>query len=123
MTASILIVEDDPDLRTALAAALRDDGYAVRAAHDGAQALTLHRAEPADLIITDLMMPVMTGGELIATIRASGDTTPMLLITAVAATTSTQVTAIAAGDPSILIVAKPFDLSRFFALIEDVLHG
>jgi CheY-like chemotaxis protein len=123
VTASVLVVEDDPDLRTALATALQDDGYAVRTAGNGRDALTQHQAAPADLIVTDLMMPVMTGAELIAALRAAGDLTPMLLVTAVAMTAAPEVIAVAARHPAVAILAKPFDLIEFFTLVERILGG
>jgi CheY-like chemotaxis protein len=60
--ARILVVEDDPDLRTSLADALTDLGYDVRVAGNGAEALAaLERGERPDVILLDLMMPVMDG--------------------------------------------------------------
>jgi CheY-like chemotaxis protein len=59
---SILIVEDDSDLREALSAVLRDEGYTVAMAADGQQALDcLRRQSPPSLILLDLTMPVMNG--------------------------------------------------------------
>jgi CheY-like chemotaxis protein len=59
---SLVIVEDDPDIRTDLAELLKDEGYEVRTAANGAEALLLLRAmsHPC-LILLDLMMPVMSG--------------------------------------------------------------
>ena len=59
---SILIVEDDADLRQALSEVLRDEGYAVAVAADGREALDrLRRESPPSLILLDLTMPVMNG--------------------------------------------------------------
>ena len=61
---TILLVEDDFDVREALAEALRDEGYIVDCAVDGEQALDyLHSAGPPGLILLDLMMPRMSGSE------------------------------------------------------------
>jgi DNA-binding response OmpR family regulator len=61
--ATILIVEDDLDIREALSQILEDEGYAVLCASNGMEALTLLRADrpPPNLILLDLMMPVMNG--------------------------------------------------------------
>jgi CheY-like chemotaxis protein len=58
----LLLVEDDFDIREALSGILRDEGYTVRGASNGAEALETLRRDPAvDLIVLDLMMPVMDG--------------------------------------------------------------
>jgi CheY-like chemotaxis protein len=62
--AQILIVEDDPDFRDALVVALRSEGYGVRTAGDGSEALAVLRGPtPPSLVLLDLMMPVMDGFE------------------------------------------------------------
>jgi CheY-like chemotaxis protein len=59
---ALLLVEDDFDIREALSGILRDEGYTVRGASNGAEALETLRRDPAvDLIVLDLMMPVMDG--------------------------------------------------------------
>jgi two-component system, chemotaxis family, chemotaxis protein CheY len=63
---TVLIIDDDPDLRGSLAEALREAGYAVATAHDGASALVLLHSFSADLILVDLGMPGMTGLEFLA---------------------------------------------------------
>jgi len=61
---SVLVVDDDRDLRETLCEVLRDDGNTVHAANDGAEALALLRGgAPVDVILLDLMMPRMTGWE------------------------------------------------------------
>jgi CheY-like chemotaxis protein len=61
---TVLVVDDDEDLREAICEALRDEGYAVASASDGAEALSWLRAhpeQPPGIILLDLMMPVMNG--------------------------------------------------------------
>lgn len=67
---SVLLVDDEPDLLFVWRYILTEAGYAVRDAPNGAVALEMLRLEPADLIITDWMMPVMTGAELCRALRA-----------------------------------------------------
>jgi CheY-like chemotaxis protein len=81
---SILIVDDDPDVLCALSEALRLEGYTVRTARDGIEALESIAEERPALIISDLMMPAMTGFELLGALKSHPDTAtiPTLIITA-----------------------------------------
>ena len=68
--AHVLVVEDDRDLRDTVAAVLESEGYDVRCAENGAQALALmHHGKPGAIVL-DLTMPVMSGWELIDAVRA-----------------------------------------------------
>lgn len=80
----VLVVDDDPDKRTLLQVALQMAGYDVRLAEDGAQAWAAIEANPPDLIVTDVMMPVMNGYELARRVRANAQTRfiPMIIQTA-----------------------------------------
>src|SRR6185295_6801254 len=66
---SILLVDDDEQLRTMLSLVLRRAGYEVRVAIDGIEASNFYRSHPTDLIITDLMMPGKEGLEIIMELR------------------------------------------------------
>ena len=78
----ILIAEDDRELRQLFTRVLARDGYTVRGVSNGKEALDAIGAEYYDLLISDIMMPVMDGYELVNTLRESGSTTPVLMITA-----------------------------------------
>ena len=78
----ILIVEDDATLRQLFSRVLTKNGYSVKGAGNGEEALSLLDGEYFDLIITDVMMPVMDGYQLISTIRQSGNSIPVLMVTA-----------------------------------------
>ena len=67
--ASILIVDDDDDLRSAFGSLFADFGYKVRTAADGFSALAEMRSEPPDVLISDLNMPRMSGFELLSVVR------------------------------------------------------
>jgi len=69
MSASILIVDDDPHIRGALADLLRDEGYRVLVAHHGRDALRVLGQERPQLILVDVVMPVMDGPAFIAEVR------------------------------------------------------
>ena len=77
----LLVVEDEPDLSQALAKALREEGYAVDTASDGADGLRKATSWNYDAIVLDLMLPKLDGGELLARLRRS-KTTPVLILTA-----------------------------------------
>ena len=79
---SILVVEDDNNLRRLMCAALKQNGYMPYPANDGADALDVMEKVSIDLIISDIMMPNMDGYELTRQIRAAGMETPVLMITA-----------------------------------------
>lgn len=78
----ILIAEDDRELRRLFAHVLIKNGYSVREVSNGQEALDAMEQEYFDLIVSDIMMPVMDGYELVRLLRESGNTTPVLMITA-----------------------------------------
>lgn len=78
----ILIVEDDQELRQLFSHVLIKNGYAVKGTANGQEALKAMESDYYDLIISDIMMPVMDGYELVSQLRDSGNTTPVLMITA-----------------------------------------
>jgi len=78
----ILIVEDDTELRQLFQRVLARNGYLVRGVSNGREALDALDQEYTDLIISDIMMPVMDGYELVQTLRDAGSQIPILMITA-----------------------------------------
>ena len=70
--ARILIVDDNDSIRDSLADAMRDEGYEVEAVADGAKGLAAALARPPDVILLDLMMPVMDGHAFMARLREDG---------------------------------------------------
>lgn len=77
----ILIVDDDPDVRNVLVKILHKAGLGATVAENGAQGLEIHRAQPADLIVLDLMMPAMGGFEVLKALRPR-DEVAVLILTA-----------------------------------------
>ena len=78
----ILIAEDDSELRRMFARVLVHQGYSIREAANGKEALDILEHDYIDLVVSDIMMPVMDGYELVKQLRASGSTVPVLMITA-----------------------------------------
>ena len=89
----ILLVDDDPDFVEAVKVIVESGGYDVRVAYDGKEGLEAVAKEKPDLIVLDVMMPVMNGHEACAQLKNNEDTAkiPVILLTAVAdrVTTST----------------------------------
>ncbi len=78
----IIVVDDDPDIRSLLQRFLAEHGFAVRTVASGALLLQMLAREPADAIILDLMMPEEDGLGICRRLRAAGDDTPILMLTA-----------------------------------------
>ncbi|MBW2061107.1 MAG: sigma-54-dependent Fis family transcriptional regulator [Deltaproteobacteria bacterium] len=78
---SVLVVDDQPEIRTSLFEALTKEGYAVALAQDGKEALGKFKANPFEIVITDVRMPRMDGMELLSRIKQSSSQTPVIIIT------------------------------------------
>ena len=78
----ILIAEDDRELRQLFSHVLTKHGYAVKGVTNGKEALDALDSDYFDIIISDIMMPVLDGYELVRSLREAGNTTPVLMITA-----------------------------------------
>ncbi|MBQ4642042.1 MAG: response regulator transcription factor [Oscillospiraceae bacterium] len=118
MAISVLIVEDDPNIRELLQLYLEKDGYAVTLASDGGQGLAKFHAIKPDLVLLDVMMPVMDGWAVCRAIRAEGRT-PVIMLTA-KGETDDKVTGLKAGADD--YVTKPFEMKELLARIEAVLR-
>ena len=115
----VLVVDDDPDVRDSLVLALRYAGYQVSAAVDGADALALLARSPVDLIVLDVLMPMVDGLEACRRLRVRGDATPILVLTA-RGTVDDRVTGLAAGADDYLV--KPFALRELLARVAALLR-
>lgn len=114
----ILIVEDDPPVRSIVAMALEDEGYRVETAADGRDALTKVRRLAPDAILLDLMLPVLDGRDLIRLLRDDPTTAQIPIIVMSAAYD-------VAHDPaveSVVVLPKPFDVGMLLLLLDDALR-
>ncbi|MBS0444681.1 MAG: response regulator transcription factor [Proteobacteria bacterium] len=116
---SILVAEDQADIRDLLVVNLRNAGYAVTAVADGAAALAGHAEAPVDLLILDLMMPKMDGLEVCKALRARGSATPILMLTA-KSTELDRVLGLELGADDYL--TKPFSLAELLARVKALLR-
>lgn len=114
----ILVVEDEPDLLRTIAQVLREDGYAVDEAADGAEGLYKARAWSYDAIVLDLLLPQMTGWELLQQLRKT-HAVPVLILTA-RDEVADRVRGLDAGANDYL--TKPFALSELRARLRALIR-
>ncbi len=118
MATSVLIVEDDRNIAELLQLYLEKEGYAVTIANDGGQGLDKFRAIQPDLVLLDVMMPVMDGWAVCKAIRAESQI-PIIMLTA-KGETDDKVQGLKAGADD--YVTKPFEMKEVLARVEAVLR-
>jgi CheY-like chemotaxis protein len=116
----LLLVDDDDLLRDVLATALTASGHTVMQAANGRQALALFRTEPADLIITDLVMPDREGLEIIATLHRAQPELPIIAMSG-GAIHSKLYLAMAAKLGARHTLSKPFAPATLLRVIAELL--
>ena len=116
----VLVVDDEADISTILALALRRAGYEVSTAADGLQALEAIKRERPDLVILDVMMPKLDGFETLRRLRDGGPTAalPVIMLTA-RAQLADRMKGFERGADD--YVAKPFEPSEIIARVQSVL--
>ena len=119
MKQRILVVEDDRTLRQALVFNLEREGYEVRSAVDGEQALAAARDGGLDLLLLDLMLPGMSGLEVLRTMRAEGVDTPVVVLSAKGGEVDRVVGLKVGADD---YIPKPFSRPELLARVESVLR-
>ena len=117
--ATLLVAEDQTDIRDLLVLNLRGAGYEVTAVGDGVAALASQNEQSSDLLILDLMMPGMDGLEVCKALRARGRSTPILMLTA-KSTELDRVLGLELGADDYL--TKPFSLPELLARVKALLR-
>jgi len=116
----VLVVEDEETIAETLALLVEDAGYVALVAHNGRDALALARQHRPHLIITDLMMPYLSGADLIAAVRqdatAQGYSAPPIIVV----TAASRAHAEEAGADA--IITKPFDIAKIEAAMQRLLE-
>jgi DNA-binding response OmpR family regulator len=115
---SILVVDDEPNLRHSVSYALRQEGYEVATAEDGERALELFRSARPDLVVLDVMLPKMDGLAVCRAIRRDSDV-PVIMLTARAGELDTIVGLEVGADD---YLAKPFSTRELIARIRAALR-
>jgi two-component system OmpR family response regulator len=116
--ARLLVVDDEQNIVELLEASLRFHGFAVSTCLDGTTALTLAKQVQPDLMVTDVMMPGLSGFDLVRSLRADGYHFPVLFLTAKDAVDD-RVTGLTIGGDDYIV--KPFSLNEVVARIRAVL--
>ncbi|MEV0409472.1 response regulator transcription factor [Streptomyces sp. NPDC050448] len=115
----ILVVDDEPEVRAAVQDGLAVEGYEVRGAGDGLAALSEVAGWQPDAVVLDVMMPVLDGLGVCRQLRALGDRTPVLVLTALGSV-SERVDGLEAGADDYLV--KPFALDELVARVRALLR-
>ncbi|MER6072354.1 response regulator transcription factor [Streptomyces sp. NPDC001393] len=119
MPQTVLLAEDDRAIRHALERALTLEGYEVTAVADGVEALAQAHKTPPDVLLLDVMMPGIDGLQVCRVLRAEGDRTPILMLTALVETAD-RIAGLDAGADD--YVVKPFDVEEVFARLRALLR-
>ncbi|MDO0912698.1 response regulator transcription factor [Streptomyces sp. DT2A-34] len=119
MPHTVLLAEDDRAIRNALERALTLEGYQVTAVADGVEALAQAHRTPPDVLVLDVMMPGIDGLQVCRVLRAEGDRTPILMLTALVETQD-RIAGLDAGADD--YVVKPFDVEEVFARLRALLR-
>jgi signal transduction histidine kinase len=116
-TETVLVVDDDDDVRDAVVLALESGGHTVLRAADGAEALRVIRdnAEIVELVITDLNMPVRGGAELIDDLAKAHPHLPVVVVSGYSSSDNTDL------PPEVLFVPKPFSTKMLLACVRQAL--
>ena len=118
MAVSILVVEDDKNIAQLLQMYLEKEGYAVTLAADGGEGLAKFRSIKPDLVLLDIMMPVMDGWTVCKNIRSESQT-PVIMLTA-KSETDDKVAGLKSGADD--YITKPFEMKEVLARVEAVLR-
>jgi CheY-like chemotaxis protein len=122
MGARVVYVEDEPAVQRLVAFWLEDAGYEVLLAGDGRDGLELIRTERPDLVVTDALMPEMTGDELVEAMAGDPElsTIPVIMATAAASPLRTK-RMLALG--CVAVIAKPMEEEPFLATVREALEA
>jgi len=117
IAASVLVIDDDPDVRGFIAATLADLGYRVRESRDGREGLRAYRESVPDLVILDYIMPGLTGADIARRIRSARPDQPLLFVSGYSETE-----AIRQAAPGAPLLAKPFRAEALDDAVRAVLE-
>ena len=118
MARNILVVEDDHNISDLIRMYLEKEGFEVRIAYDGGKAVEEYDAKAPDMVLLDIMLPVMDGWAVCAHIREKGKT-PIIMLTA-KSEVNDRITGLEMGADDYLV--KPFEMKELMARINAVLR-
>jgi CheY-like chemotaxis protein len=111
-TPQVLVVDDEPAIREIVATLLEEEGYRVRRAKDGVEALSTLAGDGIDLILADINMPRLDGASLVRKLRSRGNRIPIVLMSAIYADVDL---------PGVRFVPKPFAIDRLLGAVTSAL--
>jgi CheY-like chemotaxis protein len=120
--ARILLIDDDASVRDSLAAALRHLGHEVTAAADGAEAVRAFEDQPAELVLTDIVMPEMDGLDVIRRLRRAAPATRIIAMSGATAHAPALYLRMAVQFGADATLAKPIGLDELRRTVDDVLR-
>lgn len=118
--AKILIVDDEPLIRDALAFKLTKEGYDVETAEDGEKAIQKIEAQDYEIIISDIMMPFISGFELVKILKERGTDAPVLMLTSLNSETAVLKAFDLGADD---FMTKPFSPNELSVRIKKLLQS
>ena len=119
MNEKILVAEDDPAILTGLSDLLELEGYRVIKAANGAEALEFYKSDSPDLVLLDVMMPLMSGYDVCRAIRRDDEATPVLMLTA-KGEEADKVVGLELGADDYIV--KPFGVAELAARVRSALR-
>ncbi len=124
MSKKILIIDDEVQFAKVVAARLESNGYEISIAHDGKDGITKARIDRPDLIIIDILMPNMNGGDAVRLLKADPRTTniPIIFLTAILDSNKNDSgQRINVDNKFYPAIAKPFDAEKLLEKVEELL--
>jgi CheY-like chemotaxis protein len=119
--ASILIVEDHPTMRDAMRLVLEEDGHQVEEASDGEAGIAMVRDRAPDVVLLDLNIPVVSGADVLETLKSDPATSEVLVVVVTATGEEGRRKALSKGADG--YITKPFSPLALLRTVERVLRG
>ncbi len=122
MAKAILVADDDPDILSIVSMSLETQGYTIYKATNGREAVDLARQHHPDLVLMDMMMPVVSGYEAVSELKADAGTKDITIVGLSAKAMATDMER--ATDVGIDgYITKPFRIAQVLTVVENYLHG
>lgn len=121
-TPRILVIDDTPALIDVIRKALEGEGYSVRTCIESRHAVEMARAEPPDVIMLDIVMPEVSGWEVLASLRrdATFQQTPVIVCTAYVGEALGRLAELKGPDQHLGLLPKPFELEELIEVVGSV---
>ena len=122
MAKAILVADDDPDILSIVSMSLETQGYTVYKATNGREAVDLARQHHPDLVLMDMMMPVVSGYEAVGELKADASTKDITIVGLSAKAMATDIE-LASGIGIDGYITKPFRIAQVLTVVEGYLQG